>query len=231
MDEEEMSYCDHSRTCGCLKCQKINQETLSEIAEISFPYLKVRKGRYTSKLKEVSPLDPRYHTDGTKVPYLPKAFPIPFPTYVAPDPTPEQIANAAKWSIDPEDRIGIGRWWSLSPQHPLAAAATIHDESYMYMLLGNERAAVDATFKSNCLILAEYAIKILELSEEYKLEAEVFPAIVFAASPFIDTSVDRNTDVTREQGRVFIQEADAYIARCAGVIRWGAAMTSRQLPR
>lgn len=114
--------------------------------------------------------------------------------YVAPPPTPEQIANAAgRW--DSNDLLGISRWWALSARHRLVAAAVIHDELYLYAMTREERAVVDANFVRDCLILAR-----AERSLSLTLQAYVFKGIILTAKPFIDTSTERNTDVTRAQG-------------------------------
>lgn len=140
--------------------------------------------------------------------------------YCAPDPTPEQIQNGIDKGYDSSDRIGMSKIWALTRCHDLAAAATIHDEMYLYILTAAQRKIVDSNFARDCAILAAYAEKFLDGGIMDEIEKAAFPALVFAASPFIDTSTDRNTLITRAQGKVFMNQAMEYINQAAHALGW-----------
>ena len=136
-------------------------------------------------------------------------------SYRAPEPTKEQLKNAEEKGYDPYDLLGISNIWALAPDHPLVAAAVIHDEMYLYALTKEQRTQVDSDFKRDSKILAAATDGCLD-----DLEARYFPDLICAVSPFIDTSIDRNTDVTRAQGIENMNGAKAHInaqARKIGV--------------
>jgi hypothetical protein len=133
--------------------------------------------------------------------------------YVAPLPSPEQLANGANRGYDAYDLVGISKFWAMPRDHWAAAAATIHDELYLCSLTPEERKQVDANFARDCGILAD-----ADDSEIEEVETACFVAIVLAASPFIDTSADRNTDITRAQGKANMRDAMLYINQQAASI-------------
>lgn len=112
----------------------------------------------------------------------------------SPPPSPEQLANAIKWGIDPYDVIGLSKYYAL-PRSRLNPAAVIHDERFLYVLSWQEKRTANNNFIRDAFILAKADESTFE-----EAEVEAFRAVLFAVTPFIDTSVDRNTDVTRMQG-------------------------------
>lgn len=137
--------------------------------------------------------------------------------YIAPDPTPEQIANCKAQGLDPYDRGGSLPYWDFAADDTLAAAATIHDEEYMRGGDQIQRNLIDDNFARDCMILAR------AVEDPYKrlfeiAKAEVCAEVVNLAGSTFWTANDRNTPITEKQGAVFIAEAQCWINECAAKI-------------
>lgn len=135
--------------------------------------------------------------------------------YCAPNPSPEQIANAKAKGFDPYDRLGSGIT-DLSATDTLAAAATLHDILYTKGGTAFERIQADSNFERDCFILGEatsWEIKILELEK-----AELFSKLVYLLGPDYWQKVDRNTPETWIQEMTNGVIAQRYINHCARLI-------------
>jgi hypothetical protein len=140
--------------------------------------------------------------------------------YLAPDPTPEQIANAAAQGSDPWDRLGVVSarfpFWDFAPDDTLAAAGVIHDEMYLYALSSYERATIDRAFARDATILADaHENALIRIFEQAKALAcwQIVDDITELGT--FPTDRDRNTDITRAQGIEQMNEAKRWINICA----------------
>lgn len=144
--------------------------------------------------------------------------------YLAPDPSPEQLANAAAQGMDGWDRLGSVTpkfpFWDFAANDTLAAAGVIHDEMYNYQLSRLEREKVDRNFDRDCWILAQAVDNpLLRIFEEAKAGACARIVCAITATGEFPTDRDRNTDVTRAQGLEQTNEAKRWINRQAAKLQ------------
>ncbi len=138
--------------------------------------------------------------------------------YSCPDPTPDQIALATQLGKDPYDRCGNG-FADTSATDIMCAACLIHDELYM---LGGSKAQwlkANKNFRRDTLILAHAVDDFWERTEAI-VEAVSYADIVDTVSWHWWHKFDRNNDVTRVQGRAFMDDAARYINAQALKIRF-----------
>lgn len=131
-------------------------------------------------------------------------------SYIAPDPTPEQLANAAEQGLDPYDRGGSLPYWDIAPDDCLAAPATIHDEMYMRGGDDTVRKMVDSNFSRDCFLCAKAADGVFTRMFEYS-KACLFTATVATLGRKYWVVESRNTPITEAQGEAFIITAKLWI--------------------
>lgn len=121
--------------------------------------------------------------------------------YVAPDPTPEQFANAKDKNYDPYNRLGSGLT-DLSASNILSAAGVLHD---IYYLIGGPddlRLVIDGYFSRDCNILAKAVDDLIIRDSEIAL-GELFSEIVDITGSRYWENYDRNTPITYQQDQQF----------------------------
>ena len=134
-------------------------------------------------------------------------------TYCCPDPTPEQLALAKDLGFDPYDRCGDG-FTDTSPCDVLCAACLIHDEMFLIGGTIQDFHLVNANFARDCLILAQSQNDYFSKMNA-AFRALEYIAIIHTASWQFWHFKDRNTDITRAQGVLFMLDAKAWINECA----------------
>ncbi len=136
------------------------------------------------------------------------------PPYVAPDPTPAEIANAKLKHYDPYDRLGQVFLWDLAADDILAAAGTVHDACYTRGGTKEQFDEYDSLFVRNSLVLAKglsanSVIHTLEVSRVY-----LFFEVITVYRTLYKTTfpvADRNNDETRITGWINQFNAQSYI--------------------
>lgn len=135
-------------------------------------------------------------------------------SYTAPEPTPEQFANAQEKGFDPYDCAGSLPMWDCAPNDTLAAPSTIHDEMTVRGGSLDDAKQVADNFKRDCIICASACSG--DIRADFELaKAKLFSAVVdFCISQYWSTE-DRNNAVTRMQGTLNIIDAQQWINACA----------------
>lgn len=129
--------------------------------------------------------------------------------YTAPEPSPEQIANAVAKGFDPYERLGTGIT-DLSKTQTLTACAVLHD--ILYIKGGSEIECHGANwaFDRDCQIVAKASGDSDEI-----LKAYLFAEIVYLLGPPRWHLEDRNTPETWEQEKANGVIAQRWINACA----------------
>lgn len=131
--------------------------------------------------------------------------------YIAPAPTPEQLANAKEKGYDPLDRCGEG-FLDQPANDSLAAACTIHDEEALKGGTRKRELQENEEFDRNIEALAR-AIKDPAERDWQMKRAKLFEIIVDIFGPQTWHREMRDTPITELQGEKMMEEAQAYIDR------------------
>lgn len=131
--------------------------------------------------------------------------------YTAPEPSPEQFANAKARGFDPYDRLGSGII-NLSASQILTAAAVLHDILYVRGGSEYERLIADNNFERDCFVLAKASNSNIEL-----VKAFTFSQVVHLLSREYWEPEDRNSvdGITWQQEMVNGCLAQRWINACA----------------
>lgn len=137
-----------------------------------------------------------------------------FDTYIAPEPTPEQIQNGIDKGYDAWDLLGQSRIWACRPDDCFAAAGVVHDELTLRGGIQNQALIVASNFRRDCYILAKACESDLRRTLEMA-KAYAFADIVDATICIYWRDTDLNTDVTRQQSELVLFEAMKHICKAA----------------
>lgn len=135
-------------------------------------------------------------------------------SYIAPDPTPEQLENAILKGYSPYDCAGSLPYWECSSDDTLAAPATIHDELCLIGGDAEQLALVAKLFRRDCNICAAASGGMIRRIFE-AAKAGTFSMIVDMCISNYWSTEDRNTKITRCQAEANILDAEQWINACA----------------